>query len=66
MHHLVPAFILEKFNAGTFSGALTVSAMFVDLSGFSSMSDALARHGHHGSEMLAVVMQPVFEPLVRS
>lgn len=66
MHQLVPAFILEKFNAGTFSGALTVSAMFVDLSGFSSMSDALARHGHHGSEMLAVVMQPVFEPLVRS
>lgn len=66
MHQLVPAYILEKFNAGEYSGALTVSVMFVDLSGFSSMSDALARHGHHGSEMLAAVMQPVFEPLVRS
>lgn len=66
MHQLVPAYILEKFNAGEYTGHLTVSAMFVDLSGFSSMSDALARHGHHGSEMLAAVMQMVFEPLVHS
>ncbi len=66
MHQLVPHFILEKYNAGEFRGDLTVAVLFADLTGFSSMSDALARHGHYGSEMLAAVMRPVFEPLVHN
>jgi len=66
MHQLVPTYILQNYDAGEFSGELLVAAMFVDLSGFSSMSDALGKHGHHGSEMLAHIMQAVFEPLVHS
>lgn len=66
MRQLVPHFILEKFRDGQSRGDLTAAVLFADLTGFSSMSDALGRHGHHGSEMLAAVMQPVFEPLVHS
>ncbi len=38
--------------------------MFVDLSGFSTMTDALSAHGTHGAEVLANMMRVVFEPLV--
>jgi len=63
MRQLVPTFILRKLAAGEFHGDMTAAVMFVDLSGFSSMSDTLQKHGHHGSEMLAAVMRTVFEPL---
>lgn len=65
MRQLVPTYILSKLDAGELRGEMTAVAMFADLSGFSSMSDALGRHGHHGSEMLAAIMHAVFEPLVR-
>ncbi len=38
--------------------------MFADLSGFSTMTDALATRGAHGAEVLAGLMRVVFEPLV--
>ncbi len=66
MRQLVPTFILEKINAGEDRGKLKAATMFADLSGFSSMADALGKLGHHGSEMLAALMQSVFEPLVSS
>lgn len=40
--------------------------MFLDLSGFSRMTDALMQHGQHGAEVLAGLMRGVFDPLVRS
>lgn len=67
MHQLVPVFILDKFDAGEQRGKMIAAAMFVDLSGFSAMSDTLAKHMRHVSdELLASVMHAVFEPLVRS
>ena len=64
MRKLVPNFILEKYRAGEMRGSLQAAGLFVDLSGFSKMADALARHGHHGAETLTEVMRLVFEPLV--
>jgi class 3 adenylate cyclase len=40
--------------------------MFLDLSGFSTMTDALMQHGQHGAEVLANLMHGVFDPLVES
>lgn len=40
--------------------------MFLDLSGFSSMTDTLMQHGQHGAEVLAGLMHGVFDPLVES
>ncbi len=61
---LVPNFILDQFQAGNQQGSIPGAGMFVDLSGFSAMSDALSKHGYAGSEVLASMMQAVFEPLV--
>jgi class 3 adenylate cyclase/tetratricopeptide (TPR) repeat protein len=40
--------------------------MFLDLSGFSKMTDTLMQHGQHGAEVLAGLMHNVFDPLVES
>ena len=38
----------------------------VDVTGFSNMTDALAQHGLHGSEVLADGMRQVFDPMIQS
>ncbi len=64
MRQLVPHFILEKYLANETRGSLPAAGIFVDLSGFSTMTDVLARHGQLGAETLTQVMRGIFEPLV--
>jgi class 3 adenylate cyclase/tetratricopeptide (TPR) repeat protein len=66
MRKLVPGFILEKYQAGQLRGSLDAASLFVDLSGFSKMADALAQHGQYGAETLTEVMRFIFDPLVNS
>ncbi len=65
-HQLVPDFIFEKYRAGETNGFFQGAALFVDLSGFSTMTDALSTQGTHGAEVLADMMRVVFEPLVNA
>lgn len=64
MHHLISRFILEKYASGEYSGSLPAASIFVDVSGFSTLTEALARQGDRGAEVLAEVMGALFEPLV--
>src|SRR5919108_1052168 len=66
MHRVVPELIVENFRAGRHSGEFEAVGMFLDLSGFSTMTDALMQHGQHGAEVLAGLMHGVFDPLVES
>jgi predicted ATPase/class 3 adenylate cyclase len=66
MHQLVPHFILENLASGIDSGNFSAAGLFVDISGFSAMTDALMAHGQHGAEVLAEVMRSAFEPLIRT
>lgn len=66
MRQLVPHFILEKYQARELRGSLPSAGIFVDLSGFSTMTDVLARHEQLGAETLTQVMRGVFEPLVEA
>ena len=63
---LVPDFIFDHYREGETRGLFQGAAMFVDLSGFSTMSDTLSEHGSHGAEVLAEMMRVVFEPLVNA
>ncbi len=65
-HQLVPEFIYEKYRAAETNGVFQGAAMFVDLSGFSTMTDVLSTRGAHGAEVLADMMRVVFEPLVNA
>lgn len=74
MDRLVPTFILDHYTAaeqdggltptGSLSGRLTAACLFIDLVGFSDITDALMEHGQHGAEVLAAVMRDLFDPLV--
>jgi predicted ATPase/class 3 adenylate cyclase len=66
MHRVVPEIIVQNYRAGKFSGEFLAVGMFLDLSGFSTMTDALMQHGQHGAEVLANLMHGVFDPLVES
>lgn len=66
MHRVVPELIVENYRAGRYSGQFPAVAMFLDLSGFSTMTDTLMQHGQHGAEVLAGLMHGVFDPLVES
>src|SRR5215211_7421753 len=66
MHRVVPELIIENYRAGRFRGEFAAVGMFLDLSGFSTMTDTLMQHGQHGAEVLAGLMHGVFDPLVES
>jgi predicted ATPase/class 3 adenylate cyclase len=66
MHRIVPELIIENYRAGRYRGEFPAVGMFLDLSGFSTMTDALMLHGQHGAEVLAGLMHGVFDPLVES
>ncbi len=66
MHRVVPELIIENYRAGRYSGEFPAVGMFLDLSGFSTMTDVLMQHGQHGAEVLADLMHSVFDPLVES
>jgi len=66
IHRLVPDFILRNYAAGHTTGTFPAVCLFVDISGFSAMTDALMQHGQHGAEVLAQVMRAAFAPLIRA
>jgi predicted ATPase/class 3 adenylate cyclase len=66
MHRVVPELIVESYRAGNYRGEFPAVGMFLDLSGFSTMTDVLMGHGQHGAEVLAELMHGVFDPLVES
>ncbi len=66
MHRVVPELIVENYREGRYSGEFQAVGMFLDLSGFSTMTDVLMQHGQHGAEVLAGLMHGLFDPLVES
>ncbi|MFN2221605.1 MAG: adenylate/guanylate cyclase domain-containing protein, partial [Candidatus Promineifilaceae bacterium] len=66
MHRLVPHFIQERYAAGRLAGSFEAVTLFVDISGFTPITDAIMGHGQHGAEVLAGIIREVFDPLVRS
>lgn len=66
MRSLIPTFVAERYLNRQFKGRFRAACMVVDVSGFSKMTDVLAEHGQHGAEVLAEVMQAVFDPMTES
>ncbi len=64
MHRLVPRFILENLAKGNLKGEFPSAGLFLDISGFSNLTDTLLQHDQHGAEVLAAVIKKIFDPLV--
>jgi predicted ATPase len=66
MHRVVPDLILENYRARNDQGSFRAVGLFLDLSGFSVLTDALTRQGQRGAEALVGLMHNIFDPLVKS
>ncbi len=63
---MAPRFILEQHQRGVWRGEMSAAALFVDISGFSAMMDALMAHGQHGAEVGANIMRAALDPAIEA
>ena len=62
--NLIPHFIQEQYHQGKSKGQLQAFTMFIDLSGFTPLTEALMNRGHRGAEELSIILNDIFAPLV--
>ena len=65
MKNLIPYFVQEQFENGHFHGHFEAYTVFVDLSGFTPLTETLMREGSRGAEELSLILNDIFSPLVR-
>lgn len=66
MIELAPRFILEQSRLGRHAGRFGGTGVFVDLVGFTSMTESLMVHGPAGAEQVCAAINRVFEPAVHA
>ncbi|MEN0051826.1 MAG: adenylate/guanylate cyclase domain-containing protein, partial [Bacteroidota bacterium] len=64
MKNLIPYFIAEKLEQDEQSGRMEAYGMFVDLSGFTALTQRMTQEGVAGAEKLTIILNRIFEPLV--
>lgn len=65
MENLVPDRILKNFIDNKFTDEFDCFAMFVDISGFTSTTEALMKHGQEGAEILSDILKYLFNTTVK-
>ncbi len=66
MKRLVPEFVYHKYEEGISTGNIHSLAMFMDISGFTNMTEELMREGKEGAEVLTSVLNSIFVPVIES
>ena len=64
MKNLIPPFIHEQSKQGNAYGSFQAYTMFIDLSGFTAMTQTLMKKGSVGAEQLSIIINDIFEPMV--
>lgn len=64
MHEIVPRFLLDRVAEGQEQGAVDATALYLDLAGFTAMTEALSRHGAHSAEIVAEIIDDIWNPIV--
>jgi class 3 adenylate cyclase/tetratricopeptide (TPR) repeat protein len=64
MNNLIPHLIHQQFVRQKYRGQLHAATMFVDVSGFTSLTETLMTHQKDGAEVLTEVLNQVFQPIV--
>jgi class 3 adenylate cyclase len=64
MRNLIPHFIYQQFERQNESGHFQAAAMFVDVSGFTHLTETLMRYETDGAEVLADALNRIFAPPV--
>lgn len=62
---LIPHFIQEQFLGNRTCGHFNAYTIFIDLSGFTPLTETLMKEGNEGAEELSTSLNNIFEPMVR-
>lgn len=64
MQALVPNFIIDHASRGIHKGSFKAGVTFLDLSGFTALTEKLLKEGNAGAERLSAILNRIFGPLV--
>lgn len=64
MKQLIPELIAEEYIRSGTEGEFRTFALFIDISGFTSMTERLLNEGKQGAEILSAIINSVFTPLI--
>ena len=64
--NLIPRFIADKYRSNETRGCFTATCLFLDIKGFTTLTERLMAHGNQGLESLATVMNRLFDPVVEA
>ncbi len=65
MKFLIPDFILKNYNSKKDSGSFYAFSMFIDISGFTNMTQNLMKNGKEGAEILSEMINDIFSPSIK-
>ena len=66
MQNFVPAFVEHQRKAGEKSGSLKGTVLFVDVSGFTALTEFAFKMGDAGAEVMSRELTRVFDPMVEA
>lgn len=66
MRRLIPDFIAEKYKQNKTSGSFEAAIMFIDISGFTAMTQELMKTGKEGAEVLSEIINNIFTPAINT
>ena len=64
MKNIIPEFIAQRSQLGEKEGSFKGIALFLDISGFTAMTEELMKGGKLGAESLSQVINSLFQPLI--
>ncbi|MEZ4517844.1 MAG: AAA family ATPase [Chloroflexota bacterium] len=65
-HRLIPDLITQSLARGQLEGTFAAASLYLDLSGFTGLTESLIEHGTDGVETLTTTVESLFAPLVES
>ncbi|MBD3373146.1 MAG: hypothetical protein GF403_10585, partial [Candidatus Coatesbacteria bacterium] len=65
MLNVIPRFIQRRYTTGEDHGILERGVLFVDISGFTTITERLMENGTQGAEVLSELINRTFRPLIR-
>ncbi len=66
MRNIIPRFIHDRFNEGDLQGEFEAVTMFMDISGFTPITEQLMKKGKEGAEVLSVILNTIFIPVINA
>lgn len=66
MRNLIPHFIQEMTEQRKTNDHFYAATIFMDMSGFTKMTETLMSQGKEGAEVLSVILNNIFEPIIQA